>query len=88
MKLQVITPPDFLGDVAGDLNSKRGQISSMEDRANIKIINAYVPLAELFGYATKLRSITEGRASFTMEFAHYDQVPNNIAQEIIEGRRK
>ncbi|MFH1759125.1 MAG: elongation factor G [Patescibacteria group bacterium] len=88
MAVQVIVPEVFLGDVTGDLNSKRGQIEKMDDRAGIKIIDALVPLAELFGYATKLRSITQGRGTFSMEFHHYDQVPVNVALEIIEGRKK
>ncbi len=88
MKVQAITPQDFLGDVTGDLNSKRGKIEAMNDRINVKVIDAKVPLAEMFGYATKIRSITQGRASFTMEFDHYEEVPGNIAQQIAEGRRK
>ena len=88
MKVQVITPMDFLGDVTGDLNSKRGRIESMNDRMNIKVIDAKVPLSEMFGYATKLRSITQGRGSFTMEFSHYEEVPNNVAQLVIEGKKQ
>ncbi|MBI5401424.1 elongation factor G [Candidatus Wolfebacteria bacterium] len=88
MKVQVITPVNFLGDVTGDLNSKRGRIDAMNDRGNVKVIDAKVPLSEMFGYATKLRSITQGRASSTMEFDHYEEVPNNITQQIIEGRKK
>jgi len=88
MKVQIIMPEDYLGDITGDLSAKRGRIDSMEDRMGIKVVNAMVPLSELFGYATKLRSMTQGRGSFTMEFDHYDQVPGNIAQEIIEGKRK
>ncbi len=88
MKVQVIAPADFLGDVSGDLNSKRGRIEAMNDRANVKIIDAKVPLAEMFGYATKIRSLTQGRGSFTMEFDHYEEVPGNIAQQIAEGRNK
>ena len=88
MKVQVITPADFMGDVTGDLNSKRGQITAMNDRINVKVIDASVPLAEMFGYATKLRSMTQGRGSFTMEFSHYADVPAGIAQLIIEGKKK
>ncbi|MEK7149671.1 MAG: elongation factor G [Patescibacteria group bacterium] len=88
MKVQVITPVNFLGDVTGDLNSKRGRIDAMNDRGNTKVVDAKVPLSEMFGYATKLRSITQGRASSTMEFDHYEEVPNNITQQIIEGRKK
>lgn len=88
MKVQVITPVNFLGDVTGDLNSKRGRIDAMNDRGNVKVIDAKVPLSEMFGYMTKLRSITQGRASSTMEFDHYEEVPNNVTQQIIEGRKK
>jgi elongation factor G len=88
MKLQVIVPPDFLGEVTGNVNSKRGKIENLGDRVNVKVIDAKVPLAEMFGYATELRSMTQGRASFTMEFDHYEAVPGNIAQLIIEGKKK
>ena len=88
MRVQVTTPESYMGDVIGDLNSKRGQIEEMIDKANIKVINAKVPLAELFGYATTLRGMTQGRAGYTMEFDHYQDVPTRIAQEIIEGTRK
>ncbi|MBI2622989.1 MAG: elongation factor G [Candidatus Liptonbacteria bacterium] len=88
MKLQVIVPPDFLGEVTGNVNSKRGKILNLGDRVNVKVIDAKVPLAEMFGYATELRSMTQGRASFTMEFDHYEPVPQNIAQLIIEGKKK
>lgn len=86
MKVEVVTPEDFMGTVVGDLNSKRGQIQNMEDRSGAKVVNAFVPLAEMFGYATSLRSITQGRASYSMEFDHYDPVPSNVAKEIIEKR--
>ncbi len=88
MKVTVMTAPDFLGDVTGDLNSRRGRIEGMEDRGNIKVITAYVPLANMFGYSTQLRSMTEGRASYSMEFHSYEEVPKNIADEIIAGRKK
>lgn len=88
MKLEVIVPEQFLGDVTGDLNSKRAKIEKMDDRANMKIIDAKIPLAEMFGYATQIRSITQGRGSFTMEFDHYAQVPQNVAEQIIEGKKK
>jgi len=88
MKIEVIIPQEFLGDVTGDLNSKRARIEKMEDRVNMKVIDAKVPLAEMFGYATQLRSMTQGRGTFTMEFDHYAEVPGNIAQEIIEGKKK
>ena len=87
MKVQTIIPLEFLGDVSGDLNSKRGRIESMDDREGTKVIDVKVPLSEMFGYATKLRSLTQGRGSFTMEFGSYEPVPKNIEQEIIEGRK-
>lgn len=88
MKVQVIVPPDFLGDVTGDLSSKRGKIKAMGERGMIRIIDANVPLAEMFGYSTALRSMTQGRGSFNMEFSHYEEAPQNVAQSIIEGRKK
>ncbi|MGC9603418.1 MAG: elongation factor G [Minisyncoccia bacterium] len=88
MKIQVIVPPDFLGDVTGDLSAKRGRIKAMGERGTVRLVDANVPLSEMFGYATNLRSMTQGRGSFTMEFSHYEEVPNNIAQLIIEGKKK
>lgn len=88
MKLEVIVPADFFGDVVGDLSSRRGKIEITKNRLNLKVIDAKAPLAEMFGYATNLRSLTEGRGNFTMEFDHYAEVPSNITQEIIEGRKK
>jgi len=87
MKIQVITPLEFLGDATGDLNSKRARIEQISDRMNTKVIDAKVPLAEMFGYATKLRSMTQGRGFFTMEFDHYEEVSKNIAEQIIAGRK-
>ncbi len=86
MKAEVSTPEDFMGSVVGDLNAKRGQIQEMADRSGAKAITAFVPLSEMFGYATSLRSMTQGRASYSMEFDHYDVVPTNVAKEIIEKR--
>lgn len=83
MKVEVVTPEEFMGDVIGDLNSKRGRIDTMEDRAGVKVVTAHVPLAEMFGYTTSLRSMTQGRASSTMELEKYEEVPSNVAQEII-----
>ena len=85
MKVEVITPEDYMGDVIGDLNSRRGQVLGMDDRGNAKVINANVPLAEMFGYVSSLRSMTQGRGQPTMQFSHYDQVPNNVAEEIIKA---
>lgn len=88
MKVQVIVPLDFLGDVTGDLNSRRARITAMGERINVRVVDAMVPLSEMFGYVTNLRSMTQGRGSFTMEFSHYDEVPANIAQLIVEGKKK
>ena len=88
MKLEVIVPSEFFGDSIGDLSARRGRIEETKDRLNLKVIDAKIPLAEMFGYATALRSLTEGRGTFTMEFDHYEEVPANIAQEIIEGKRR
>ncbi|MEI6280551.1 MAG: elongation factor G [bacterium] len=87
MKVEVVTPDKFMGDVTGNLSSKRGLIEGMEDRGMNKVIKAIVPLSEMFGYMTGLRSMTEGRASFTMEFFRYDIVPNNVAETIIAARK-
>ncbi|HBK34838.1 MAG: Elongation factor G [Candidatus Uhrbacteria bacterium GW2011_GWE2_40_58] len=86
MKVEVVTPEDFMGTVVGDVNAKRGQIQEMADRTSSKFITAFVPLAEMFGYATQLRSMTQGRASYSMQFDHYEAVPSNVAKEVIELR--
>jgi len=86
MKVEVVTPEDFLGDVLGDLNSKRAQIGTVENRGNAKTVPAEVPLGAMFGYSTSLRSLTQGRASYTMEFLKYEVVPKNVASGLIEGR--
>jgi len=83
MTLEVIVPEDYMGDVIGDINSRRGKIQGMKARGSAQVITAEVPLAEMFGYATDLRSKTQGRAVFTMQFAHYDMVPKPIADQII-----
>ena len=81
MKVEVVTPEEYMGDVVGGLNRRRGLINGMDDAVVGKVINAQVPLAEMFGYATDLRSTTQGRASFPMEFLKYTEVPSNIAAE-------
>jgi len=88
MKVEVIVPEEFLGDVIGDLASRRGKIEETTTQADLKVIDAKVPLAEMFGYATSLRSLTQGRGTFTMEFSNYEIIPENISREIIEGRKK
>jgi elongation factor G len=84
MKVEVVTPEDYMGDVMGDVSRRRGQLQGMEDSPAGKMINAHVPLSEMFGYATDLRSQTQGRATFTMEFDHYAEAPNSVAEEIIK----
>ena len=86
MKVEVEVPEEFMGDVIGDVSKRRGQVNGMDDRAGNKIVNAFVPLSEMFGYSTDLRSMTQGRATYAMEFDHYDEVPTNVAAEIIEKR--
>ncbi len=82
MKVEVVTPEDYTGSVIGDLNSRRGQIQGQDMRGNANVVNAMVPLANMFGYVNTLRSFSQGRATFTMQFDHYEQVPSNVAQEI------
>ncbi len=84
MKVEVVTPEDYLGDVIGDMNSRRGQIQGTDSRGNAQAVEAFVPLANMFGYVNELRSFTQGRAQYTMQFSHYDEVPANVAQEVKE----
>ncbi len=86
MEVEVETPEDYVGDVIGDLNSRRGRIMGMENKGVITVVRAHVPLAEMFGYATTLRSLTQGRGTFIMKFSHYDEVPQHIAEKIIGER--
>jgi len=88
MKVEVTTPEDYMGNIIGDLSSKRGQIEEMSDRANIKVVKAKVPLAEMFGYSTSLRSMSQGRANYVMEFSHYSEVPKNILETIKDKHGK
>jgi elongation factor G len=81
--VEVVTPEEFMGDVIGDLNRRRGQVQGMEQRGNAQVVSAFVPLAEMFGYATDLRSNTQGRATYTMQFERYDEVPANIAEKVV-----
>jgi len=87
MQVEVTTPEDYMGDVIGDISSKRGQIQEMLDRGGAKVVRARVPLSEMFGYSTSLRSMTQGRASYAMEFADYVEVPKNIEKEIVDGKK-
>ena len=82
MKVEVVTPEDFMGDVIGDLNSRRGQIQGTDSRGNAQVVEALVPLANMFGYVNQLRSFTQGRAQYTMQFSHYEEVPTNVAEEV------
>jgi len=86
MKVEVVTPEEYMGDVMGDLNRRRGLVGGMEDAPAGKIIRAEVPLSEMFGYATSLRSATQGRATYSMEFEKYSEAPNNIAEAVINSR--
>jgi elongation factor G len=88
MKLEVTIPEEFFGDVIGDVSSRRGKIENTYDQMEVKVVDVKVPLAEMFGYATNLRSLTQGRGTFTMEFDHYEEVPANVAAEIVSGKRK
>jgi elongation factor G len=90
MKVEVVTPDDFMGDVIGNLSARRGKVHGMEGRSGAQVINATVPLKEMFGYATDLRSMTQGRATYTMQFSHYEAAPQSISDEITargEGAR-
>ncbi len=82
MKVEVVTPEEYLGDVLGDLNSRRGDIQEMNSRGNANVVNAIVPLANMFGYVNNLRSLTQGRANYSMQFNHYELVPSNVAEEV------
>jgi elongation factor G len=84
MKVEVVVPDEYMGDVNGDLNRRRGRIEGMDSRAGAQVIRASVPLAEMFGYSTDLRSGTQGRGTYTMQFDHYEEVPGNVAKAIIE----
>ena len=88
MKVEAIMPEQFMGDITGSLSGKRGQIEGMDEKGMLKVIHAKVPLAEMFGYTTDIRSMTQGRGSVQMEFDHYEPTPNNVAQQIIEGKKR
>ena len=82
MKVEVVVPEDYMGDVIGDINSRRGRIEGMEGRAGAQVVRSFVPLSEMFGYSTDLRSKTQGRGNYSMEFDHYEEVPRSIAEAI------
>jgi elongation factor G len=88
MKIEVTTPEQWVGDVIGDLNSRRGHIESMENLGSGQVVRGFVPLANMFGYATDLRSKTQGRASYSMEFDHYGELPRHLAEELVAKARK
>ena len=81
--VEVVVPEEFMGVIIGDLNSRRGRIEGIEHRAGSQVIKSFVPLAEMFGYATQMRSSTQGRATYSMHFAHYDEAPRSVTEEII-----
>ena len=85
MKLEVLTPEENMGDIVGDLNRRRGQVNSMDDRAGSKVVKAIVPLSEMFGYVTSLRTLSSGRSTSTMDFSHYAETPKNISEEVISA---
>lgn len=84
MDVEVVVPEEYMGDVIGDLNSRRGKISGILPRKDAQVVEAFVPLAEMFGYATSLRSLTQGRAVYTMQFDHYQPLPQSLADQVIE----
>jgi len=86
MKVEIVTPEDYLGDVMGDVSRRRGILQGQDDSPSGKIINAMIPLGEMFGYATSLRSMSQGRATFTMEFDHYAEAPSNIVDEVVKKK--
>ena len=85
MKLEVVTPEDYMGDIVSDLNRRRGQVESMDSKFGARVIKALVPLSEQFGYVTTLRTLSSGRATSSMEFSHYSEVPKNIAVSVLEA---
>jgi elongation factor G len=86
MRVEVVTPEDYMGSIIGDLNGRRGQIQGMDERGNARIVKAHVPLSEMFGYATDMRSMTQGRASYSMFFDHYSEVPKNIMTDLMKNK--
>ena len=87
MKVEVVIPEDYLGDIMGDITSRRGRVEGMEARGNTQMVKSMVPLSEMFGYATSLRSNTQGRGTFSMHFDHYEEVPKSISEEIIKKNK-
>jgi len=87
MTVEVVLPDEYLGDVIGDLNSRRARIHGIGERSSARLVSATVPLSEMFGYATRLRSLTQGRATYTMQFSHYDTLPEKMAEELVSSGR-
>ena len=88
MAVEIVSPDEYTGNIIGDINKKRGRVENQEDKKGIKTIDAKVPLANMFGYATQLRSLSQGRANYTMQFDHYEEAPRNVADEIIKKYSK
>ena len=86
-KVEIVTPEEYLGDVMGDVSSRRGRVDGMSTREGVQIVDAFIPLSEMFGYATSLRSATQGRATYSMQFDHYEQVPQSIKEQVLEGKK-
>ena len=86
MRVEVVTPEEYMGDVIGDLNRRRGRVNGMEPRGNAQVVSAHVPLSEMFGYATDVRTMSQGRATYTMQFDGYEEVPPNIAEKVVGER--
>ena len=87
MDVEVVTPADYMGDIIGDLSARRGKVGGMTERAGARVIGASVPLGEMFGYSTTLRSLTQGRATYTMEFKHYAEAPKSVAEAVISAKK-
>ncbi len=87
MQVEVVTPEEYMGDIIGDFNKRRGQVEGMESKAGARVVKAKVPLAEMFGYVTTLRTLSSGRATSTMEFSHYAETPSNISEEVIKAAK-
>ncbi len=88
MKVEVTVPEDYMGDIIGNMNSRRGKIEGMEARGAMQIVRVFIPLSEMFGYATDLRSRTQGRATYSMEMHHFEEVPKNVTEKIIGAKNK
>ncbi|HMK64166.1 MAG TPA: elongation factor G, partial [Thermodesulfobacteriota bacterium] len=88
MEIEIVTPEEFIGEVMGDLNSRRGKIIGLENRGQARIVRGHAPMAEMFGYSTAIRSLTQGRATFTLQFSHYQKVPQSVFESLVKDRKK